>query len=158
MIEGLLLKKKKKKWFLFWPTVTTKWCCFLLPYGVTAWGISGAKKSALWLVLLPWNPLVPPDQRINFSVKAEVLCYLAGDVRGHGRRRLGVGVGVLGHEARVVGGDAAEPMRSCRGHLEDAVDRISHQYITRNIYGGFIMTKMKKSHLHFIFMFAFTGS
>lgn len=33
-----------------------------------------------------------------------------------------MGVGVLGDEARVVGGDAAEAMGSCRGHLEETVD------------------------------------
>lgn len=47
--------------------------------------------------------------------------YLAGDVRGHGWRRLWQRVGVLGHEARVVGGDAAEPVGPRRGHLEEAV-------------------------------------
>ena len=48
-----------------------------------------------------------------------------------------MGVGVLGDEARVVGGDAAEPVRSSRGHLEEAADRISHQRVTlrvRRIY------------------------
>ena len=48
-----------------------------------------------------------------------------------------MGVGVLGDEARVVGGDAAEPMCSSRGHLEEAADRISHQCVTlrvRKIY------------------------
>lgn len=51
----------------------------------------------------------------------QVDLYLAGDVRGHGRRWLGVGVGILGDEARVVGGDAAEPMGSSRGHLQETV-------------------------------------
>lgn len=51
----------------------------------------------------------------------QVHFYLAGDVRGHGRRRLGVSVGILGDEARVVGGDAAEPMGSSRGHLKETV-------------------------------------
>lgn len=44
-----------------------------------------------------------------------------------------MGVGVLGNKARVVGGDAAEPMGSCRGHLKKAVDRKSHQYITQHV-------------------------
>lgn len=42
-----------------------------------------------------------------------------------------MGVGVLGDEARVVGGDAAEPVCSGRGHLEEAADRISHQCVTK---------------------------
>lgn len=37
--------------------------------------------------------------------------YLASDVRGHGRGRLGVDISILGHEARIVGGDAAESVR-----------------------------------------------
>lgn len=61
--------------------------------------------------------------------------YLAGDVRGHGWWRLRVGVGILGHEAWVMGGDAAESMSSCRGHLEETVSRISHQYVTQCIKG-----------------------
>lgn len=36
--------------------------------------------------------------------------YLASDVWGHGWRRLGVDVRILGHKARIVGGDAAEPV------------------------------------------------
>lgn len=32
-------------------------------------------------------------------------------------------VGILGDEARVVGGDAAEPMGSSRGHLQETVKR-----------------------------------
>lgn len=52
--------------------------------------------------------------------------YLAGDVRGHWRRWLRQCVGILRHEARVMGGDAAEPMRSCRGHLEETVEVESH--------------------------------
>lgn len=43
-------------------------------------------------------------------------------------------VGVLGDKARVVGGDAAEPMGSCRGHLKKADERISHQYITQHTH------------------------
>lgn len=56
--------------------------------------------------------------------------YLAGDVGGHGRRGLGVGVGILGDEARVVGGDAAESVGARRGHLEKTDPRTLHQYIT----------------------------
>lgn len=32
-------------------------------------------------------------------------------------------VGILGDKARVVGGDAAEPMGSSRGHLQETVRR-----------------------------------
>lgn len=42
-----------------------------------------------------------------------------------------MGIGILGDEARVVGGDTTEPMGSCRGHLEETVERISHQYSTK---------------------------
>lgn len=44
---------------------------------------------------------------MSFSVCVRHL-YLASDVRGHGRGGLGVDVCILGHEARIVGGDAAE--------------------------------------------------
>lgn len=37
--------------------------------------------------------------------------YLARDVRGHGRGRLGIDVCILGHEARIMGGDTAEAVR-----------------------------------------------
>lgn len=53
--------------------------------------------------------------------------YLACDVRGHGRRRLGVRVGILGDKAGVVGRDAAEPMGSSRGHLQEAAERTARQ-------------------------------
>lgn len=45
-----------------------------------------------------------------------------------------MGVGVLRYEARVVGGDAAEPMGACRGHLENAVDRMTHELKLKNIW------------------------
>lgn len=38
--------------------------------------------------------------------------YLASDVRRHGRRGLRVDICILGHKARIVGGDTAETM--CR--------------------------------------------
>lgn len=38
-------------------------------------------------------------------------------------------VGILGDKARVVGRDAAEPMGSGRGHLQEAVGRMACQYI-----------------------------
>lgn len=38
-------------------------------------------------------------------------------------------VGILGDKARVVGGDAAEPMGSSRGHLQEAVRR-KIQYVS----------------------------
>lgn len=56
--------------------------------------------------------------------------YLAGDVRGHGGRWLGVCVGILGDKARVVGRDAAEPMGSGRGHLQETVGRMACQYMS----------------------------
>lgn len=36
------------------------------------------------------------------------ISYLTGDVRGHWRGRLGIDVSILGHEARIVGGNTAE--------------------------------------------------
>lgn len=39
-------------------------------------------------------------------------------------------VGILGDKARVVGRDAAEPMGSGRGHLQETVGRMACQYIS----------------------------
>lgn len=39
-------------------------------------------------------------------------------------------VGILGDEARVVGGDAAEPMGSSRGHLQETVEEDT--YVSRD--------------------------
>lgn len=77
------------------------------------------------LVFSPWSN----DEFLQFGN-----FYLAGDVRGHGRRWLGVRVCILGDKARVVGGDAAEPMGSCRGHLQETVGRKMCQY-TSNTQG-----------------------
>lgn len=68
-----------------------------------------------------------------------------------------MGVGVLGDEARVVGGDAAEPVCSGRGHLEEAADRISHQRVTLSvrkiyiliIYDIYLHPELKRAALRF---------
>lgn len=67
---------------------------------------------------------------ITFTLQFGRDFYLAGDVRGHGGRWFGVRVGVLGDKARVVRGDAAEPMGSGRGHLQETVGRMACQYIS----------------------------
>lgn len=109
------------------PAVTSKWycCCALLLCSRT----SGTSKAALFLFFL---------DKVTRCVMIRLEyygwdSYLAGDVRGHGWWRLWVSVGILGDKTRVMGGDAAEPMGSCRGHLEKAVDRISHQYVTQHM-------------------------
>lgn len=68
-----------------------------------------------------------------------------------------MGVGVLGDEARVVGGDAAESVCSGRGHLEEAADRISHQRETLSvrkiyiliIYDIYLHPELKRAALRF---------
>lgn len=69
--------------------------------------------------------IFPPDKRKKKYHSWD--CYLACDIRGHGWWRLWMGVGVLGDKARVMGGDAAQPMGSWGGHLEETVDRKSHR-------------------------------
>lgn len=72
-------------------TLTRK--CVVAVSFCPAAGIAGACKSAIVLGC----------DKIHYflQIKEENLSvgYLAGDVRGHGRRRLRVGVGVLGDEA-----------------------------------------------------------
>lgn len=107
--------------------LTRKWscCCCLLPCSITAWRISGEHKAALVLVLPEYKILFLCN--IYIKKKRKIFqnhnkdSYLAGDIRGHGWRRLRMGVGILWDEARVVGGDAAEPMSSRWGHLKQTV-------------------------------------
>lgn len=53
------------------------------------------------------SPLKDSPRPFPTHVVLLIFSYLAGDVGRHGRRGLGVG-GVLGDEARVVGGDTGE--------------------------------------------------
>lgn len=91
-------------------------------------GLTSALCSWFWCDKIPFLFFIRSKIKLQHYARD---CYLAGDVRGHWRWRLRVGVGVLWDEAWVMGGHAAEPVSSRRGHLKETVDRISHQYITQ---------------------------